>query len=112
MGRSPVEDRLAQAIGVDLRNCWKGLVGQFTKWSSDFGLIHCSLLSPFRWDSRRWQAASAAREPPQDSSRIAMGEDYEVAYWTKNFGVSRDRLQEAIDAVGNSADAAEAYLKR
>jgi hypothetical protein len=49
---------------------------------------------------------------PQDSSRIAMGEDYEVAYWTDKFGVSRERLQEAVDAVGNGADAVEDYLKR
>lgn len=49
---------------------------------------------------------------PQDSSRVAMGEDYEVRYWTDKFGVSRDRLQEAVNAVGNGADAVEAYLKR
>ncbi|WP_083942962.1 DUF3606 domain-containing protein [Sphingomonas soli] len=53
-----------------------------------------------------------ALRAPQDSSRIAMGEDYEVAYWTDKFGVGRDRLQEAVDAVGNGADAVEAYLKR
>jgi len=49
---------------------------------------------------------------PQDSSRVAMGEDYEVAYWTDKFGVSRERLQEAVDAVGNGAGAIEAYFKR
>jgi hypothetical protein len=49
---------------------------------------------------------------PRDSSRVAMGEDYEVAYWTDRFGVSRERLQEAVDAVGNSADAIRAYLAR
>ncbi|WHU04395.1 DUF3606 domain-containing protein [Sphingomonas sp. NIBR02145] len=49
---------------------------------------------------------------PQDSSRVAMGEDYEVSYWTEKFGVSRERLQEAVDAVGNSADAVRAYLAR
>jgi hypothetical protein len=32
---------------------------------------------------------------PQDSSRIAMNEDYEVDYWTTRFGVSREKLQEA-----------------
>lgn len=41
-----------------------------------------------------------------------MGEDYEVDYWTGRFGVSRERLQEAVDAVGNGADAVEEYLKR
>ncbi|MGN6817856.1 MAG: DUF3606 domain-containing protein [Sphingomonas sp.] len=48
---------------------------------------------------------------PQDSSRIAMGEDYEVEYWTQKFGVSRDRLQQAVNAVGNSAEAVERYLR-
>ena len=33
---------------------------------------------------------------PQDSSRIAMNEDYEVQYWTNKFGVTRERLQEAV----------------
>ncbi|WP_380879933.1 DUF3606 domain-containing protein [Sphingomonas sp. DBB INV C78] len=48
---------------------------------------------------------------PQDRSRIAMGEEYEVAYWTKTFGVSREKLQQAVDAVGNNADAVRAHLK-
>jgi hypothetical protein len=48
---------------------------------------------------------------PQDRSRIAMGEDYEVEYWTDKFGVSRDRLQQAVDAVGTNAEAVEQYLK-
>lgn len=48
---------------------------------------------------------------PRDSSRIAMGEDYEVAYWTDKFGISRDELQRAVSAVGNSADAVERHLK-
>lgn len=48
---------------------------------------------------------------PQDSSRIAMGEDYEVEYWTGKFGVDRDTLQKAVDAVGNSAAAVEKHLK-
>ena len=47
---------------------------------------------------------------PQDSSRIALGEDYEVRYWTEKFGVSRDELAEAVNAVGNSADAVALYL--
>ena len=47
---------------------------------------------------------------PQDSSRIAMNEDYEVRYWTEKFGVDRDALQKAVDAVGNGADAVEREL--
>lgn len=41
-----------------------------------------------------------------------MKEDYQIEYWTKRFGVSRDRLQQAVDAVGNSAAAVEQHLKR
>jgi len=46
----------------------------------------------------------------QDRSRIAMGEDYEVAYWTKALGVSKEQLQAAVTAVGNSADKVRAHL--
>jgi len=48
---------------------------------------------------------------PQDRSRIALGEDYEVRYWSEKFGVSKDRLEEAVKAVGSSADAVERHLK-
>ncbi|MCB4862833.1 DUF3606 domain-containing protein (plasmid) [Sphingobium sp. SJ10-10] len=47
---------------------------------------------------------------PQDSSRIALGEDYEVQYWTNRFGASKEQLEEAVEAVGNSVDAVAAYL--
>lgn len=49
---------------------------------------------------------------PQDRARIALGEDYEVDYWTGKFGVSRERLEDAVKAVGNSAEAVEQHLKR
>jgi hypothetical protein len=48
---------------------------------------------------------------PQDASRIALGEDYEVDYWTGKFGVTRERLEAAVKAVGNSAAAVEQHLK-
>jgi hypothetical protein len=48
---------------------------------------------------------------PQDASRIATGEDYEVEYWTKKFNVSGNQLAAAVKAVGNSADAVERHLK-
>lgn len=48
---------------------------------------------------------------PQDRSRIAMNENYEVRYWTEKFGVSAEDLARAVAAVGNSADAVEQYLR-
>lgn len=48
---------------------------------------------------------------PQDRAQIALGEDYEVRYWTERFGVSKDQLADAVKTVGNSADAVERHLK-
>ncbi|PJK00494.1 DUF3606 domain-containing protein [Lysobacteraceae bacterium NML91-0213] len=45
-----------------------------------------------------------------DRDRINMSEDYEVQYWTKALGVTRERLQEAVDAVGPTADAVRRHL--
>lgn len=45
-----------------------------------------------------------------DRSRIALGEEHEVRYWTERFGVSEDRLREAVEAAGNSVDAVEQWL--
>lgn len=47
---------------------------------------------------------------PQDRSRINMGEDYEVEYWTGKFRVGRDELAEAVLAVGSSSQAVADYL--
>lgn len=47
-----------------------------------------------------------------DRDRISLGEDYEVRDWMQSLGVSEAELREAVDAVGNSADAARAYLKK
>lgn len=49
---------------------------------------------------------------PDDQSRISLGEDYEVDYWTDALEVDEDQLREAVEAVGNSADAVKAYLGR
>ena len=48
---------------------------------------------------------------PQDAESISLTEEYEIAYWRKRFGVSDDRLAEAVHCVGLSAAAVETYLK-
>jgi hypothetical protein len=47
---------------------------------------------------------------PQDASRISMSEDWEVRYWTKALGVSKDRLGELVKKHGNSAAAVRQAL--
>ena len=45
-----------------------------------------------------------------DRSKVNMNEDYEVKYWTKHFGVSKERLAEVVQRVGNSATAVQKEL--
>ena len=47
-----------------------------------------------------------------DRSKINMSEDYEVKYWTRELGVSKEQLQKAVDKVGNSAAAVRKELAR
>ena len=48
---------------------------------------------------------------PQDRSRINVHEDWELRYWTKEFGVSEQQLRDAVKKVGVSADAVPTELK-
>jgi hypothetical protein len=41
---------------------------------------------------------------------ISPEEDWEVDYWARKLGVSRERLVEAIEAVGHSAQKVSTYL--
>lgn len=42
---------------------------------------------------------------PQDRTRINLSEDYEVQYWTKKFGVTKEQLAAAVKTAGSSAGA-------
>ena len=49
------------------------------------------------------------RDQP-DRSKINMSEDFEVKYWLKALGISKDELQRAVEKVGNSAAAVRKEL--
>ncbi len=42
---------------------------------------------------------------PQDRTRINLSEDFEVRYWTKKFGVTKEQLEAAVKTAGSSAGA-------
>jgi len=52
------------------------------------------------------------RRGQPDRSKINMDEDYEVKYWARELGITRARLQQLIDKVGNSAAAVRKELTR
>jgi hypothetical protein len=45
-----------------------------------------------------------------DRSRINIHEPYEVEYWTKKFGVSKERLTQAVQKVGPTVPAVQKEL--
>ena len=47
----------------------------------------------------------------QDRTRINVKEGYELRDWSKKFGVTKDKLKEAVQPVGDQADKVEKYLK-
>src|SRR5262245_48901136 len=46
-----------------------------------------------------------------DRGLIALGEAYEVAYWSKKFKITPAKLKAAVKKVGRSAKKVEAYIK-
>ena len=50
------------------------------------------------------------RAAPAKATRIAIEDDTQLPYWTGRLGVSREELEEAVDAVGDMPDAVAAYL--
>jgi hypothetical protein len=48
----------------------------------------------------------------RDRKLISLAEDYEVRYWSDRFGVTREELERAIEAVGDRAELVEDYLKK
>jgi hypothetical protein len=48
----------------------------------------------------------------RDRSRVAGEENYELAYLEEKLGVSREKVREAIAAVGNDREKVEAYLNK
>ena len=46
-----------------------------------------------------------------DRALIALGERYEVAYWSKKFKITPAKLKYAVKKVGRSAKKVEAYIQ-
>ena len=47
---------------------------------------------------------------PADRSRINIHESWELEYWSSHFGVSKEKIKEAVAAVGVSVSAVKSYL--
>jgi hypothetical protein len=54
---------------------------------------------------------SKASTGGQDRERINVHQDYELRDWSKKFGVTPERLRQAVEAVGDRADKVEEHLR-
>ena len=45
------------------------------------------------------------------NTRIDVNQSYQVAYWKERFGISEEKLTEAVRAAGERARNVEAYLR-
>jgi len=52
------------------------------------------------------------KKGPQDAGKVNIHEQYEVEYWTKKFGVSADKLRDAVKKVGTTVSNVEKELKK
>ena len=57
-------------------------------------------------------ADDKADRGPQDRSRVNLSEDYEVRYWTKELGVTKDELARLVHQHGNSVEKLRQELGR
>lgn len=55
-------------------------------------------------------ADDKAERGPADAARINVNEAYEVRYWTRNFGVTEQKLRSAVAAAGVMAKDVRRYL--
>jgi hypothetical protein len=62
--------------------------------------------------NQRHNADDKSKTGPQDATRVNVHERYELEYWSKRFGVTPERLKEAVEKAGTSVTAVEAELKR
>lgn len=48
----------------------------------------------------------------RDDQRIDVNQDYELTYWSKKFGVTRDQLREAVAKAGPMVKNVERVLRQ
>jgi hypothetical protein len=48
----------------------------------------------------------------QDRKRVNVNQEHEVRWWTQKWGVSREELEKAVQAVGTSVNKIEEYLNK
>ena len=51
-----------------------------------------------------------SKRRPQDANKVNVHEAWELEYWSKHFGVTPEKLKEAVKAVGVMVSDVKRYL--
>jgi hypothetical protein len=68
-------------------------------------------MSDFSTRREQGMADNKKKRGGADAALIALGESYEVAYWSKKFKITPAKLKATVKKIGHSAKKVEAYLK-
>ncbi|GHD03474.1 hypothetical protein GCM10007320_63590 [Pseudorhodoferax aquiterrae] len=74
-------------------------------WATGMLFLTC----PFKLENT--MADDKTKSGGSDRTRINVNEDYELRDWASKLSVTPERLKEAVQAVGSSADKVEQYLR-
>ena len=56
--------------------------------------------SPVRETNEKYMADNPKKRDYRDRDRINVHEDYELQYWTKELGVTPEKLKQTVEKVG------------
>ena len=51
------------------------------------------------------------KKRPQDATKINLGQQWEIDYWTKTLNTTESKLSLAVQKVGTSVSAVKEYLR-
>lgn len=58
------------------------------------------------------EAGRSTAPQAQDYWRVDLMQDWEIGFWSREFGCSEEELRRAVEHVGSNAGAVRAYLAR
>ena len=79
-------------------------------WGRHEKIFRLSEVLLFSVKKQRIMGDNLENRGPQDRDRINVNEDYELDYWTKTLGVTREQLRAAVAAAGTEAAKVRAHL--
>jgi len=96
-----------RSLGYPVLSCHNGAAAVISPCNKPIGPFFVD-----SWNQNTFTMDDKNKRGGSDRKRIDISEDYEVRDWSEKFNVSKEKLKEAVEAVGTYADEVEKYLKK